>query len=276
MPNVDKKTVAGFGQEWKRFDQSDVHPDEARSLFERYFRIFPWRALPSNPVGFDLGCGSGRWAVFVAPKVAFLHCIDASPDALEVAQANLSANSNCAFHCAGVDSIPLADGSMDFGYCLGVLHHVPDPAAGLATCVAKLKPGAPFLLYLYYAFDNRPKWFRFMWLVSDVLRRAVSRMPFKLRSMCADGLAGLIYLPLARVSRFLERAGFATENIPLSSYRNLSFYAMRTDSLDRFGTRLEKRFTAAQIEAMMHRAGLADIRFSDQAPYWCAVGYKGA
>lgn len=29
-------------------------------------------------IGFDLGCGSGRWAFFVAPKVAKLHCIDRS------------------------------------------------------------------------------------------------------------------------------------------------------------------------------------------------------
>jgi hypothetical protein len=45
---------------------------------------------------------------------------------------------------------------MDFGYSLGVLHHLPDPRAGLAACVTKLKPGAPMLVYIYYAFDNRP------------------------------------------------------------------------------------------------------------------------
>jgi hypothetical protein len=49
---------------------------------------------------------------------------------------------------------------------------------------------------------------------------------------------------------------------------------MRTDALDRFGTRLEQRYTKAEIEEMMKRAGLVDIRFSDSAPFWCAVGYK--
>ena len=49
---------------------------------------------------------------------------------------------------------------------------------------------------------------------------------------------------------------------------------MRTDAFDRFGTRLEHRFTANQIEKMMAEAGLDRIVFSDSPPYWCAVGYK--
>jgi hypothetical protein len=49
---------------------------------------------------------------------------------------------------------------------------------------------------------------------------------------------------------------------------------MRTDALDRFGTRLEQRYTRRQIEDMMRQAGLERIRFSEHEPYWCAVGYK--
>ena len=49
---------------------------------------------------------------------------------------------------------------MDFGYALGVLHHVPNTQEGLNSCIKLLKPGAPFLVYLYYSFDNRPNWYR--------------------------------------------------------------------------------------------------------------------
>jgi len=51
---------------------------------------------------------------------------------------------------------------------------------------------------------------------------------------------------------------------------------MRNDALDRFGTRLEKRFTKAQIAAMMTAAGLRGIKFSDSEPFWCAIGYKSS
>jgi hypothetical protein len=54
----------------------------------------------------------------------------------------------------------------------------------------------------------------------------------------------------------------------------MSFYTMRTDSRDRFGTRLEQRFSRTEIEKMMLAAGLERTRFSDSEPFWCAVGYR--
>lgn len=271
--NVDVKTVDGFGDEWLRFDQSDLAALEHKSLFNRYFSIFPWHVLPKNAIGFDLGCGSGRWAKLIAPKVSWLHCIDPSA-AIDVARKNLSEFENCEFHNAIVDEIPLDDESMDFGYSLGVLHHVPDTQAGIDNCVRKLKTGAPFLLYLYYNFDNRPLWFRFIWCLSNFLRSFVSRMPNGLRYFSSQALALIVYLPLAKLAWALERFGINTRNFPLSSYRNMSFYTMRTDALDRFGTRLEKRFSREEIKAMMEKAGLERVVFSESEPFWCAVGYR--
>jgi ubiquinone/menaquinone biosynthesis C-methylase UbiE len=224
----------------------------------------------------DLGCGSGRWARLVAPRVGTLHCIDPIPAALEVARRNLEGHPNCRLHLASVDDLPLPDGSMDFAYALGVLHHVPDPAGALQTCARKLKLGAPLLVYIYYAFDNRPRWFRLVWRVSNLLRLAIARLPFGVRYALSQFFAAVIYWPLARLSSALERRGIVVDNLPLSWYRHKSFYTMRTDALDRFGTRLEHRFTAAQIRQMMTEAGLAEITFSSTSPYWCAVGRKTA
>jgi hypothetical protein len=53
-----------------------------------------------------------------------------------------------------------------------------------------------------------------------------------------------------------------------------SFYIMRTDARDRFGAPLEQRFSELQIEQMMLDAGLTDVQFSGDAPYWCAEGFK--
>ena len=50
---------------------------------------------------------------------------------------------------------------------------------------------------------------------------------------------------------------------------------MRTDALDRFGTRLEQRFSKIEIELMLTEAGFTNICFSDHMPFWCAVGTKG-
>jgi ubiquinone/menaquinone biosynthesis C-methylase UbiE len=271
--NLDRNVVEGFGDEWSRFDQSELSRDELETMFENYFHIFPWDKLPKNAVGFDLGCGSGRWARLVAPRVGKLHLIDPS-EALDVAKKNLAGQSNCEFHRASVDEIPLDRDSCDFGYSLGVLHHVPDTENGLRECVKRLKPGAPFLLYLYYRFDNRPMWFRAVWKASDIGRRMISKLPHAARFAVSQMIAAGVYFPLARTARIAEMAGINPQLIPLSQYRNNSFYTMRTDALDRFGTRLEKRFTKAEIQTMMENCGLTDITFSDRS-FWTAVGYKG-
>ena len=271
--NVDKSTVEGFGDEWERFDQSALSLEESSMMFKGYFSIFPWGILKSDAVGFDLGCGSGRWAKLVAPRVGKLHCIDPS-SAINIARKNLIENLNCEFHRSGVDSMPLLDESMDFGYSLGVLHHVPDTQKAMSDCVRKLKPGAPFLLYLYYDFDNRPFWFRIVWKLSDIIRTGISRLPYTIRYLISQVIAGLVYFPLAKIAYSLEKLRVDVNNIPLSAYRHNSFYTMRTDALDRFGTRLEHRFSKEEINQMMDLAGLEDIVFSNNAPYWCALGIR--
>lgn len=272
--NIDLSTVKGFGDEWNRFDQASLSSHELQEQFNQFFKVFPLDSLPRDAVGFDLGCGSGRWVKCLAPRVGCVHCIDASDAALAIARRNLKDIPNCIFHLASVDNIPLPENSMDFGYSIGVLHHVPDTAAGIQSCVNKLKPGAPFGLYIYYVLDNRPAWYRIIWHTSDLLRRIISRTPYPLRYGFSQVIAALVYFPLARLSRLMEIAGFNVEGVPLAGYRRRSFYTMRTDALDRFGTRLEQRFTAAQIREMMENSGLERIVFSDTAPYWCAVGYK--
>ena len=272
--NIDETTVAGFGDEWASFTQENLDPEEHRRLFDQYFSLFPFDSLPADSEGFDLGCGTGRWAALAAPRVGLLHCIDPAAKALAVAKRRLSETANVSFHECAVDDIPLANASQDFGYSIGVLHHIPDTEAAMAACVRKLKPGALFLTYIYYAFDNRPGWFRALWKASELGRGAISRLPFGARKATTTAIAAAVYWPLARGASLLEKAGAKVANLPLAEYRYRSFYSMRTDSLDRFGTRLEQRFSRAEIEAMMCRCGLTDIRFREGPPFWVACGRK--
>lgn len=272
--NKDPKTVASFGDEWSRFDQTLLPGSEQKKVFDEYFAIFPWSDLPAQAVGLDVGCGSGRWAALVAPRVGKLLCLDASSDALEVAQRLLKDNANVTFHHASVNAIPAPDGSLDFAYSLGVLHHVPDTASAIAACARKLKPGAPLLLYLYYAFDNRPWWFRALWRVSDLGRQIICRLPAGLKSMTTDLIALTVYWPLSRLAGVAEKLRLPVDNWPLAYYRDHSPYTLRTDARDRFGTPLEQRFTLAQIKSMMADAGLEGIEHSPTSPYWCVVGRR--
>lgn len=274
--NADSGVTAGFGHEWSTFRQSENELSSAdrEAIFQSYFHIFPWNELPPTPVGIDVGCGSGRWSAMVAPRVGHLHLLDASADALAVARANLAGSNNVTFHLASVGDIPLDDNSLDFAFSLGVLHHVPDTAAAIRSIATKLKVGAPFLIYLYYALDNRPWWYRAIWHISNILRVTISSLPPTARLIVSQIIAVVVYWPLARFAALVERAGFSTAMIPLEFYRNRSFYVMRTDAYDRFCTRLEQRFTRRQIEQLLTSEGFGQICFSDNAPHWCAVGKK--
>ncbi len=101
----------------------------------------------------------------------------------------------------------------------------------------------------------------------------MSRLPHSGRYVASQILAASVYFPLARTAKILENIGVSVDNFPLSQYRNNSFYTMRTDALDRFGTRLEQRFTKVEMEEMMKRSGLEKITFSETS-FWTAVGYK--
>jgi SAM-dependent methyltransferase len=274
MKNIDTKTVDGFGEEWELYNQKNFNGTEYEFLAKTYFNLFPFDRIDHSSEGFDMGCGSGRWARYLAPKVGLLNCIDPSKKALEVAKSNLANSLNCSFECAGVSDTSLQPASQDFGYSLGVLHHIPDTALGINACSELLKPGAPFILYLYYKFDDKPKWFRFIWKLSDYLRILISRLPFQLKKSVCYLIALFIYLPLSRLSKYLNKAGFNVSNIPLSTYRNQPFYTLATDALDRFGTKLEQRFTKSEIIKMMHDAGFENIEFNDPDPGWICVGYK--
>ena len=272
--NFDSDVIDDFGNEWGTYDQSSVNFEELKKQFLEYFNVFPWTEKIEQGMGADFGCGSGRWARFVADKVDTLLCIDASSKALNATQINTKDKNNCHIIQSKIDALPLPDNALDFAYSLGVLHHLPDTASAIKDCVSKLKAGAPLLIYLYYKFDNRPGWYFWIWKCSDILRRIISKLPFYLKYMISNIIALFVYFPLARLAYLAEKLHINVKNIPLTEYRAKSFYTMRTDALDRFGTRLENRFTKKEIQEMMEEAGLENIKFSNLPPYWCAVGIK--
>lgn len=272
--NVDLRVVRAFGDEWTRFRNDSLSDDELAAMFGVYTAIFPWDDLPDDPVGFDAGCGSGRWARLVAPKVGHLHCVDASEAALNVARQTLANDLNVEFHLEDISNMSLADDSCDFGYSLGVLHHVPDTELATRSCVAKLKPGAPFLVYLYYDPEDGGALRRALLRLVTGGRYVVSRLPRRLKMLVTDSIALAVYLPLAGLARFLERIGRDPSAVPLFQYRERSLLVMRNDALDRFGTRLEKRFSRDEVRCLLEQAGLERVMFSEDPPWWVAVGWR--
>lgn len=272
--NFDPVTVQSFGEEWKNFH--GFSDEEIHKFGDVYFDVVPDEALGEKTIAIDFGCGSGRWTKYIHGKVGAIAAVDPS-DAIYSASHLLKDVPNVSLYKASIDKLPFNDNYFDFGFSLGVLHHIPDTAKAMKDCVAKIRPGGYFLVYLYYNLDNRGRFFKLLFHLSNFFRTGISKLPGRLKRFVCDVLAVVFYMPWVGLSRLLKLVGVSKKirnKIPLHAYEEASFYIIRNDSLDRFGTPLEQRFSRKEIQVMMENAGLTNIQFSENIPYWHAVGRK--
>jgi SAM-dependent methyltransferase len=271
--NIDVKTVSSFGEEWTKFDS--FSDDEIKKTGDMYFDIIDFSVINENSSVMDVGCGTGRWTRYIAPKVKFVEAVDPS-EAIFAAASLLKDQKNIRVTQASTDNLPFADNTFDLVFSLGVLHHIPDTRKAMEDCVKKVRPGGLFLVYLYYSLDNRGVFFNFFFKLSNLLRIAVSSLPSRMKRVVCDILAVIVYMPFVLLSRLFFKMGLKKQanKVPLSIYAGQTFNIIRNDSLDRFGTPLEQRFSRKQILEMMSSCGLTRIIFSEKMPYWHAVGRK--
>ena len=114
-------------------------------------RSVPLRALIA-------GGGTGDAAIMLAQHLAraeragTVTYLDRSAAAMAIARARAETRglANLAWHQGSLLDLPLSGlGPFDYVDCCGVLHHLPDPAAGLAALLSALAPGGGLGLMVY-------------------------------------------------------------------------------------------------------------------------------
>jgi len=270
--NLDQQVIDSFGHEWAAFDYAESETDEALdSQFLAYCTPIDLSQFNAkSSIAADFGAGSGRWASRLLPYFSLLYALEPSDGASKVLKNKFSKESRMKIlqETVGVNSIPTE--SLDFAMSLGVLHHIPDTGLAIKDIASKIKCGGIFLCYLYYKLDNKPLYYRGLFWASNSLRWVISRLPHAIRRLIAQMIAVAIYLPLARTSKLLGNRGKDVSNLPLHHYANMPFMMLQNDALDRFGTRLEQRFSKKEITEMLGCAGfdLSTLKFSDVEPFW--------
>jgi len=271
--NVDLNVVKSFGEEWEKFHE--FGEDDISRIAAEYFDIIPEELYNNTTRMLDVGCGSGRWTKILSRKVGKVDAVDPS-DAIYAADVLLRDSPNVRLTKATSESLPFEDNTYELVISIGVLHHIPDTLQAMKDCVSKVKPGGYFYTYLYYKLENRGALFKSIFYLSDLLRKVVCRLPGNLKKVTCDFLAIFLYLPFILLSKAFNKLGLKklSDKTPLSIYRNKSFFIIRNDALDRFGTKLEQRFTRQEIHEMLSSCGLTEIIFSNSAPYWHAIARK--
>jgi SAM-dependent methyltransferase/uncharacterized protein YbaR (Trm112 family) len=267
---ITARVIAGFDDEWQRF--ADVGTVEDRAVFAQYFDLIGQDLLAEDRVVLDAGCGAGRWAFGVASHGPRVIAVDLG-QSVEIARRNTVFLGRVACVQADLRSLPLRAGSVDWAYSLGVLHHIDQPETALTRIAEAVRPGGQVLLYLYYALDFRGPLYRGIFRAIDGARRVTSRLPRPLLVPLAGAIAIAVYWPLARTARALDLLGAhgAANTVPLAFYRERTLRKMINDSVDRFGTILERRYTREDMARLARAAGLGNPLFSTSAPYWHAI-----
>jgi len=270
--NLDQGVIDSFGHEWATFDYGETETSEALDAqFTAYCAPIDLNQFnPKTSVAGDFGAGSGRWASRLIQYFSLVYALEPSDGASTVLKKKFSGEAKIMVlqETVGANSIPLA--SLDLAMSLGVLHHIPDTGLAIKDVSRRIKPGGVFLCYLYYSLENKPTFYKLIFKAVDGVRRVISVLPQRIKQLVTSAIAALIYWPLARFSKVLNKLGVNTSNIPLHHYADMPFVMLANDALDRFGTSLEQRFSKAEITEMLRSAGfdIATLKFSDSEPFW--------
>jgi ubiquinone/menaquinone biosynthesis C-methylase UbiE len=273
VENIDASVVHSFGEEWLKFNNFDESTID--TIAAEYFDIVNEKIVNKQTYAIDIGCGTGRWTKYISRMAGFVECVDPS-DAIYAADKLLADVENVRLSKASTESLPFPDETFDFAMSVGVLHHIPDTQKAMNDCVKKVKKGGYFYAYLYYNLDNRGGWYKGIFHASNLIRKVVCRLPHGIKKATCDVLAVTVYMPWVLLARFFVAIGMRefAKKIPLAAYENKSFFVIRNDSLDKFGTSIEHRYSKKEVIEMMQNAGLTEIVVSPNTPYYHAIGKR--
>jgi SAM-dependent methyltransferase len=204
----------------------------------------------------DVGCGMGRFADVATRWGAHVVGIDLSL-ASEVAAQNL-AGRNATIFQADVFQLPFAEGSFDFIYSIGVLHHTPSCEQAVKVLPRLLKPGGRLAVWLYSSYNP---WYR----MSDVYRKVTRRMPQKVLYKLCYGVIPLygahqvlrkiplVGKPVSAVIRWLVPMSFN----PDPEWRRL-------DTFDWYSPWYQSKHSYEEVFRWFESCGMEDLHVAEE------------
>jgi len=264
--NLKRRTSDSFGFEWDTF--SDI-VKEYEANFLSYINPIE-ESFFRDKLVLDAGCGAGRHSYFAAKYGAEVVAFDLSK-AVEAAFRNTKRFPKLHVLQADIYNLPFRK-EFDYIFCIGVLHHLPDPQQGFNKLVPLLKPGSPISTWVYGRKNN------FLAIyIYELIRKITTRMPHKvLYYLCYVPAAimetsNAIYKTLNRFRLTRHIAGV----MPFKYYSSFPFRTKLNDSFDVFSAPSAKYYTEQEIQTWFKQAGLADIKVSPRTLNGVEKGIKG-
>jgi SAM-dependent methyltransferase/GT2 family glycosyltransferase len=251
--SVRQRTAESFAYEWSHF--GDLRP-EWRKNFVDYLRPHTPESLGSLLV-LDVGAGSGRHSAQAADHGARVVAVDLG-QSIDVARRNLPEHALTVQ--ADAERLPFAHGLFDIVMSIGVLHHLQDTERAIEGLVPYIAPGGHLHVYLYWV--PEAAWHRRILRLVSAARKVTVRLPYRVLHELCYPLAALLWVGIVIPYRLLRSRPIlarVAEAFPLKTYADYPFGVLVNDQFDRFSAPIERRFTRAQVQVMLERAGLEEV-----------------
>ena len=207
----------------------------------------------------DSGCGTGvgtEYLILLNPHAEIVG-VDISEKALEIAQkrsqqSGVATNHNhpISFHHLPLENADQIEGEFDLINCVGVLHHLPDPMAGIKALSKKLAPGGIFHIFVYAELGR--------WEI-QLMQKAISLLQTETKGDYKDGvfLGRKIFDSLPENNRLVkrEKEKWCLENHLDESFADMYVHPQETD------------YNIDTLFELIEASGLEFIGFSNPQ-YW--------
>lgn len=248
---AEHRTVISYSYQWRKF----------RDMFSEWERVFQDAIRPVEPsfflgkLGLDAGCGFGRSLYYAASYGAEMIGVDLS-EAVEAASENTRHLPGVHVIQADLYCLPLKEGTLDFAYSIGVLHHLPDPKHGFFALTKLLKPEAPIFIWVYARGRGRQIPFLTM------MRVVSTRLPLRLLDPLCFLAAAVQWCVWVVPYRFLSRfrcTQALVQRLPFTLYANYPFRVLHTDWVDGLSVPLVHYHRREEVIDWLREAGLERI-----------------
>lgn len=251
-------TVEQFGASWA------IHKD-IEDFYERQFLDWIEPLKPNDFNGkmvLEAGCGKGRHSRLVASwQPAALYSVDLS-EAVFLAETNTREFANVTCVKANLLELPFPENSFDVVFCVGVLHHLSDPLAGLKELWRVLKPGGTLCLWVYAREGNG--WV--VWLVDPLRKGITSRIPTKILRPLIRPISAFLYCILKVLYNPITNAGKRSARfLPYSNYlgyiSKFPFREIDSIVLDHLCPPIAYYLSRGTLEEWLGKLGVTDASF---------------
>jgi SAM-dependent methyltransferase len=262
------RTRESFGYQWTHFHEMAT---DFRQNFLQYIHPVDEAFFPGK-LGIDVGCGFGRHIYNAAKFGAEMVGLDIS-DAIESTRKNTEGMPNVHLVQASIYEPPFVDGTFDFAYSIGVLHHLPDPEAGFQRVAAMVKARGSVFIWVYSkrrAVAN---------LLLECARAITTRLPAALQNAISWTSAVIDWaLFITPYKALAAVAPSVAAKLPLPRLRLYSHYPFQVvwaDWFDRLAAPIRFYYDDRDLDGWVARARLTHTTISPTGLFgWRAYGER--